>query len=218
MSVTEAREDIFLQSLLPRYEAEGFTVVIQPSPSFLPPFMGKYRPDAIALSPSRKIAIEIKRDASAPKRMRGIPELFAQHPDWELRVYCLASLSGELRLKAPTPRSIELAIKEVSELKDSRHNSAAIMMAWSVLEAIGRALLPEKLARPQPVARLVEVLASEGLITPNAADSLRRAEKLRNAVAHGDLDTAARAEDVDSLVASLRRLAVLLPERELAGE
>jgi uncharacterized protein YutE (UPF0331/DUF86 family) len=212
MNATEAREDIFLESLLPRYEAEGFTVVVHPSPSFLPPFMGKYRPDAIALSPAKKVAIEIKRDASLSKRLQGVPEIFAQHPDWELRIYYLSSLPDQRSLKPPTHRSIELAINEVSDLKDSQHIIAAIVMAWSVLEAIGRALLPGKLARPQPAARLVEVLASEGLITPSAADSLRRAEKMRNAAAHGDLNTAVRAEDIDELIASLRQLAGLLPE------
>lgn len=212
MSRTETREDMLLESLLPRYEAEGFTVVIHPSSSFLPPFMGKYRPDAIALGPAKKIAIEIKYDPSASNKMKGIPELFAQHPDWELRVYYLPHGSDERVLEPPTLRSIELAIKEVGELKDSRHIKVAVVMAWSVLEAIGRALLPEKLARPQPAARLVEVLASAGLITPSAADSLRSAEKMRDAVVHGGLNTAVRVEDVDELIASLRQLAALLPE------
>ena len=65
MSATETREEVLLESLLPRYEAEGFTVIIHPSSSFLPPFMGSYRPDAIALSPDKKIAIEVKHDTES---------------------------------------------------------------------------------------------------------------------------------------------------------
>jgi uncharacterized protein YutE (UPF0331/DUF86 family) len=174
--------------------------------------MGKYRPDAVALSPSKKIAIEIKRNPGSSKNMKGIPELFAQHPDWELKVYYLSGLSQERSLRAPARQWIELAIEEVSELKNSGHVTAAMTTAWSALEAVGRALLPEKLARPQPAERLVEVLASEGLITPTEADSLRRAAELRNSVAHGELGSAVSPENVDELLASLRLLLGLLPK------
>jgi uncharacterized protein YutE (UPF0331/DUF86 family) len=214
MTMTETREDVFLESLLPRYEAEGFTVVVHPSPSLLPPFMGTYRPDAIALSPDKKIAIEVKRDASSTKGIEGITKLFAHRPDWELRVFYLSSLSQEKSFKPPTHRSIEHAIKEVAELKNTGHMPAAVMMAWSAFEAIGRTLLPEKLARPQPTVRLVEVLASEGLITPSEADSLRRAVEVRNAVVHGDLNATVSGEHVDALIAALRLLAGLLPQAQ----
>ncbi len=214
MSATESREEVLLDSLLPRYRAEGFTVIVHPSSSFLPPFMGKYRPDAVALSPSKKIAIEIKRDPGSSKDMKGITELFDRHPDWELKVYYRSGLSQERSLRAPARRSIELAIKEVSELKKSGHLTAGMATAWSTLEAVARALLPEKLARPQPAERLVEVLASEGLITPTEADSLRRAAELRNSVVHGDLGSAVSPENVDELLAALGLLVGLLPEAQ----
>lgn len=87
---------------------------------------------------------------------------------------------------------------------------AALMMAWAALEAISRALLPERLARPQPAGRLVEVLASEGLITPSEADPLYRGVELRNAVVHGDLGATVTAEGVDEIIACIRLLAGIL--------
>lgn len=212
MSTTETQEDVLLDNLLPRYRAEGFTVIVHPTSSFLPPFMGNYRPDAIALRADKKIAIEIKRDPGSSKNMKGITERFAQHPDWELRVYYLSGLSQERDLQPPARRAIEFAIKEVSELKESGHLTAAIVIAWATLEAIGRVLLPEELARPQPTARLVEVLASEGLVTQTEADTLRRAVEMRNAIVHGDLTSKVSSEDIDELLASLRLLTGLLPE------
>ncbi len=214
MSATESREEVLLQSLLPRYEAEGFTVIVHPSSSVLPPFMRRYRPDAIALRPGKKIAIEVKYDAASAKNMTGVAELFEQHPDWELRIYYLSSLSGQKSISTPTQQSIEQAIREISELNNSGHSAAAIMMAWATLEAIGRKLVPDELSRAQPAERLVEVLAARGLITPNEADLLRRAEKLRNAIAHGDLDAPVSGEQVRELTVRLHTLADLLPKAE----
>lgn len=204
-------------SLLPRYEAEGFTVIVHPSSSVLPPFMGRYRPDAIALSPGKKIAIEVKRNSDTAKNITGLSEIFAQNPDWELRIYYLSSSTGQKRISEPTHQSIEQAIKEISELSDSGHTTAAIMMAWATLEAIGRKLLPEEFSRAQPADRLVEVLATKGLITPSEADLFRRAGKLRNAIAHGDLDAPVSGAQVEELPVPLRALADLLPRAEISN-
>ena len=67
MSVFGSSAAEVIESLLPRYEAEGFDVYVNPSPSILPPFMQTYRPDAIALKKDKKIAIEVV-GSSAPLR------------------------------------------------------------------------------------------------------------------------------------------------------
>jgi uncharacterized protein YutE (UPF0331/DUF86 family) len=211
MSMAETRERAILESLLPRYVAEGFTVVTYPSPALLPPFMQNYRPDAIALKSNKKIAIEIKGDnPDIEQRMAAINELFAQHPDWELRVYYALGYPQERTLEPPTFGAVEEAIRESLKLRDSGHLVAAVMVAWAVLEGIGRALLPDQLARPQPAERLVEVLASEGFLMPSEADALRRAAEVRNAVAHGQLAAMVSQARVDELIAAVRSLAGLL--------
>jgi uncharacterized protein YutE (UPF0331/DUF86 family) len=214
MSMTETREQAVLESLLPRYIAEGFTVVIYPSSALLPPFMRNYRPDAIALKSDKKIAIEIKGDNPDAKQSAAeISELFAQHSDWELRVYYAPGYPQERLLEPPTIGAIEKAIREILELRNSGHLIAAIMVAWATLEGIGRALLSDQLARSQPAERLVEVLASEGFLMPSEADTLRRMAELRNAVAHGQLVATVTEKDIDELIAAVRSLADLLPDR-----
>jgi uncharacterized protein YutE (UPF0331/DUF86 family) len=215
MNTAETREETLLESVLPRYIADGFTVVRHPSPAVLPSFMGNYRPDAIALRPNKKIAIEVKRDLlSTQTYFRAISQLFDQHPDWELRVYYLPEFSQERNLKPPSEGAIEGATEEIANLKAAGHFAAATMMAWATLEAIGRALLPEKLTRPQPTGQLVEVLASEGLVTPSEADVLRRGVELRNAVAHGNLGIIVTEESVDELITAVRVLADLLSQAQ----
>lgn len=219
MSTRETRDELLLESLVPRYVAEGFTVILHPSPANLPPFMGKYRPDAIALSPNRKLAIEIKSDVpSSGSHLDRLNEMFVGQPDWELRVYSLPKFAQERDLAPAAAAAIEDTIAEVAKLRAAGHLAAAMMMAWAALEAVGRALLPKMLARPQPAGRLIEVLASEGLVPPSEADRLQRAVDLRNAVVHGDFGAAIPAEQVDDVIDSVRSLAGLLRKRRRPTE
>lgn len=120
MSTTETREDLLLDSVLPRYIADGFTVIRRPSSSVLPAFMGKYRPDAIALSTNKKIAIEINRDIpSREAAFNSISRVFEQQPNWELRVYYLPESAQERILPPPTQQTVENTITEIDNLKAS---------------------------------------------------------------------------------------------------
>jgi uncharacterized protein YutE (UPF0331/DUF86 family) len=82
-------------------------------------------------------------------------------------------------------------------------------MGWSVLEALARDLLPKQLERAQPPAKLVEILATEGLLTPSEADVIRKAATVRNTVAHGELGLAVEPTLLDTLIAALRTLSDL---------
>jgi uncharacterized protein YutE (UPF0331/DUF86 family) len=86
-------------------------------------------------------------------------------------------------------------------------------MAWATFEALSRALLPGKFTRPQSPGRLVEELTSEGHVTPNEADVLRRLAVLRNRLIHGDLRASAEPVDLAQFVAVLKTLVGLLPAR-----
>jgi uncharacterized protein YutE (UPF0331/DUF86 family) len=77
---------------------------------------------------------------------------------------------------------------------------AALLLAWAALEASARANAPETFSRPQSTARLVEVLANEGQITPSEADRLRDISRKRNLLAHGDFQTAVSADEVLELL------------------
>jgi uncharacterized protein YutE (UPF0331/DUF86 family) len=171
--------------------------------------MKGYRPDAIARKQGRNIAIEIKHSGSPGTKIRKLQKLFAEHPDWELTVLYLTP-----RAKATTPgvasnKVIEQSMEQIEELKKTGHRGAALLLGWSVLEAIARAMLPEQLDRPQPPANLVETLAGEGLLTPSEANVLRKIASARNAIAHGELDTNPAPKRVDELIAVLHTLSGL---------
>jgi uncharacterized protein YutE (UPF0331/DUF86 family) len=79
-------------------------------------------------------------------------------------------------------------------------------MAWATFEAIGRAILPAKLQRPQPPGRLTEVLAAEGYVTPTEADQLRHLAESRSQLIHGGLETSVPEADLRRFVEVLKTL------------
>jgi uncharacterized protein YutE (UPF0331/DUF86 family) len=212
MNVSGSSEAEVIESLLPRYEAEGFDVYVNPSPSILPPFMQTYRPDAIALRKDKKIAIEVVgSNASSEKKIKALQSLFADHDDWELRVFYASPVVSNKLLEIASAPAINESIQRVIDLKAAGHLSPALVMASATFEAVGRALLPDQFQRPQTPARLVEVLGSEGYITPEEADTLRAASAIRNAVIHGQLGSTVDQKMLEGFVAILRTLVKLLP-------
>lgn len=200
--LSHSRDGEFLETLVSGYEAEGFSVFLHPTRDMLPAFMHGYEPDAIAAKEGKKIVIEIKRDPNRrPERIEALQRMLASHPEWELRVYYIPSdpETGE-EFQAPDIAQIDAALAEVNELKRAGHLRAALVMAWAALEAAGRILLPRNLARPQPTRKLIEALASEGIVTPDEADSLRSAISLRNAATHGDFAVPVTEKEVDQVV------------------
>ncbi|HEV7600451.1 MAG TPA: hypothetical protein VGO49_09355 [Bradyrhizobium sp.] len=212
MSVVGSSEAEVIESLLPKYQAEGFDVYVNPSPSILPPFMQTYRPDAIALKKDKKIAIEVVGTTSrSDQKIRTLQSLFAGHGDWELRVFYASPAASNKLLEIASISAINDSVQRVIDLKSAGLLLPALVMAWATFEAIGRALLPDQFRRPQTPARLVEVLGSEGYITPEEADILRAASSTRNAIVHGQLDTTVDQKTLDGFVAILQTLAKLLP-------
>ncbi len=214
MTISSATRDAdFLQTLVPGYEAEGFSVFLHPGREMLPKFMHGYRPDAIAIKGNKKIAIEIKGHAGGRSaHIEQFQKAISEHPDWELRVYYIPDRSDNQHLNPPSPAEIDTALAEVSQLKQDGHLRAALLMAWAGLEAASRALLPDRLGRAQTLGSLVEVLASEGIVTPNEADELRRAYSLRNAAAHGNFAAPITEAEVDRVIAAARLIKTMASE------
>ena len=81
-SLDSGLERSVLESLLPTLEAEGYHVLVQPPSFVLPPFMGSYRPDAVALKPGKNIAIEVISPVrSGTGKVKKLQELFSPHRD-----------------------------------------------------------------------------------------------------------------------------------------
>lgn len=203
MSATD-REQRVLDLIASRLTAEGYDVFTQPARGLLPPFMRDYQPDAIALGRPRNIAIEVARDdAAAPPKAAALSERFAKNPDWELRIVYAPEGSDDRPVPGVTRDAIPAALARVETLRAADQPEAALLLGWSILEAIGRLFLPGDVSRPQPAGQLLERMALEGLITPDEADRLRQLATLRNQVAHGALQVRVPPEAVADLIGIL---------------
>jgi uncharacterized protein YutE (UPF0331/DUF86 family) len=213
--VQEARQ--ILELLTPQLEAEGYTVYLEPPRQLLPGFMQGYTPDAIAL-PARnlkearkKLAIEVAIEGSSASLKEDIlKQRFMNAKDWELRVYYARPNETRASLPAMSREAIDTSLASIASLISTDQLQAALLLAWATFEALGRAVAGGKLARAQSPGRLIEVLASDGLVTPSEADTLRGLSKARNQLIHGRLDADIQRADLLKFIEILTSLRSLM--------
>jgi uncharacterized protein YutE (UPF0331/DUF86 family) len=203
--VDEARQ--VLEQLVPQLQAEGYTVYLEPSRQLLPPFMEGYMPDAIALRHDKNLAIEVIVEGPSSKTKEDrLRHRFEGRNDWELRFYYVRPVSRREGLPAMANETIDSSIASLEGLISSGQLSAASLIGWATFEALGRALSPEKFTRPQTPARLIEGLATDGIVTPSEADLLRKLANSRNRLIHGTLNESIDSAELTKFLTILKAL------------
>ncbi|MBV9251164.1 MAG: hypothetical protein JO227_18170 [Acetobacteraceae bacterium] len=206
------RDSLILDRLKESLEHQGYQFFAHPLPEMLPAFLGKYRPDAMALKPGEGIILEIKRPGGNRKlASESIAALVKQTPGWEYRVvYEPLSPADRIKINPPTTHQIEDHLDEADRLLSLQHYRAALLLGWSVLEAVTRGHIAHEgdpARRPLSPSQTVQSLEMEGLIEDQEAQELRRAAELRNLVAHGDLSIEPEPDKVAALLRRVRALA-----------
>jgi len=207
---SELKERAVLERLKDRYQRDGYSFYLYPSKDFLPSFLQGYRPDAVALKDNGGVIIEIKSQAGPQKELRlsELARLFAGRQDWRLEIVS-AGEPQEQTFEAYSRNRIERELLTVEELARGGHLRAALVIAWGVLEAATRALrtrMNQEKLMPIGPNEVSELLAREGIIDQNTAQTLRRLGQLRNAIVHGNFEPKITEAEVDPLVATTRQL------------
>lgn len=211
MNVTER---YVLDQAAQQLQAEGFSVFLEPDARMLPSFMGEYRPDAIALRPDRKLAIEIKsEDAKRGNALEEVAKLFQGRTDWSLRIHYARPSSTDVVTTTSSTSVVEATIAEVEGLIKEGRDRAALLLAWAAFEAEARLWLSTDLKWPQTTANLLEIVAGEGHVTPEEADLIRRMAVDRNQIIHGNLELAVSRADLQAFVLTLKTLSGLEKEK-----
>lgn len=213
-----ARINSLMGQLQKDAEKRGWKFYIHPQPQVIPEFLKDYRPDALGIGPDGGVVIEIK--AREPKGQREslakIANLVESQKGWDFRVFYISSpVEARPDLSVPTASELASGIAEARELLESGHERAALVIAWSLLEAIARLVTPEgegNKARPFPPIQAVQTLAEMGYLEESDARRLRELTNLRNAVVHGGLRTVVQANDVAQLIHDLEEIAHNLDE------
>jgi len=203
--MTSATEREILERELARLSADGYDVFVTPGPSIVPDFLEGYVPDAIAFGKGRKVALEVASANSATtQRLDRIATLFKAHDDWDFRVIWVAPNADVSPLPTQSLNELRSTIAEIERLSRDGLFRPAFLLGWATFEAASRALVSSEFVRPQTPGRLVQVLAREGYLTPEEADSMREFAELRNRLIHGALDAKVGRNAVDGLLKVLQ--------------
>lgn len=199
-------ERIALGRIVPLLRSEGYEVIPAPSPADLPPFLADRRPDAIAIGKHPSILVEVfRKDGNRElARVRELQSVLQGHDDWQLRVFYFSSLEPTLQ---PVPNAATMDAVQAAREVSSTEPRAALLLAWSIIEAVAREKIETTGPRALDPSALVNLLVGEGYIDQDQANEMFRLSKLRSEVAHGQLDCATTPEDVSWLLSIAEQVA-----------
>jgi Holliday junction resolvase len=200
-------EQTILERLLPELEADGYQVIKEPRRSIVPPFLGSYLPDLIALREDGNLAIEVaSRTDPSSRKLGDIAKLFEVQRGWKFRVYWASKSDVEEPLRAQSISEIRDTLAQVEALVADGHTSAGFLLSWAIFEAIARRILADRFVRPQTPGRLIETMANEGVLTPSEAHRLRSLVTFRNRFIHGELDVGVTTDEALEFLRILQNL------------
>jgi uncharacterized protein YutE (UPF0331/DUF86 family) len=181
------RETRLLDLLGQRYEERGYAFFKYPPREMLPEFLRDYMPDAIALGPKDNVVIEIK-SGKGEKNAKQVARLFKEQEDWRLDlVFADDVYASDPVFPSPAREMIDAAIIQARKLEANGFMHAALVIAWSALEAAARFYEEQSQHRSKSTQSLVEFLEREGLVDFETSKELRFVGDLRNRLVHGDL-------------------------------
>jgi hypothetical protein len=193
-------ESTALNRLEPLLAAKGYRMIRSPGDRDLPPFLAGRRPDAIAVGRKPSLLIEVfgKDSPAALEKVRDLRSLLKGREDWDLNVYYFSSMEPAVE---PVSDAAALDAAAAARSVVETEPRAALLFAWSILEAAARAGMDAAKHRPLNPHVLVNLLVAEGCVDQDAGSELFRLAKVRSQVAHGQIDIAPKAEDVRFLLA-----------------
>jgi hypothetical protein len=209
-----------LQEIANDYETRGYRVLIEPSPTELPPFLANFRPDIVVYGPEDSMVIEVKvgTRTAASERYRELAETIQQHPGWRFSLVVIDPRSDDVA--PPTQPLLDREkiierLKEAEELLQRGIKEAAFVLVWASIEALLRHISSREglpLERV-PSSALLKELFSLGLLSRKSLDIALRAFSVRNSLVHGF-----ESPELDAILGELTILAQeLLEEFDQAG-
>ena len=181
-----------IERIADEYRSKGYDVLVEPSGTDLPSFLGDHHPDLIARRGDERLVIELKPPSyrAKPERFRDLAERIQRESGWKLVLIALTPdeeiLPGE-QLRLLSPPEVEQHLQQASRLLGLGNQEAAILLAWAAVEGQLRGLARrEEISLPRPdTLTLLRQLVSMGIVDREQYRKLTDAYKARSAVAHG---------------------------------
>lgn len=191
-TVIQSARDRLLREVADDYIRQGFPVQIEPAPAELPEFLREYRPDLVVTTPQGHIVVGVRseRDIRDADYWRRVQEAVDAHADWRFQFVVDSRREKELlgtELPVLNGEEAELRLLASQQLADSGLLDSALVVAWSTLEGVLRAVSREEgLELPdQGSAPLITAMYAEGSLERSDYDALMRILRARNKAVHG---------------------------------
>ena len=180
------------RAIAEEYRRRGYEVIEEPAQEQLPDFLSGYHPDLLIRKGDEARVVEVKSRAALTKepQIRELARLLHAKPNWNFE---LVIVGEEEQLRTPEGAhpfdrdDILRGIQASEQLLELGFSEAALLLAWSSLEAAVRLLAREEdliLDRLDPLYILNQAVM-HGVISRDEYNFLTNVMKYRNALAHG---------------------------------
>ena len=203
--------DTLVTGVAEKYEKEGYKVFVEPKTPNLPFDLGSYRPDLIAMKSEHDgYIIEIKSKATrvSVDQFRDLAETIAQHKGWRF----LLVTGDDVAIDETERKNEQLLLsweqifernEEGEKLLSIGANQSAFVLYWAILEAVMRKRA-EALSIPIerfPTSSLINHLYSQGELSIDQYEKVRRLLNVRNQTVHGF-----QTQNLENEVVELKKL------------
>ena len=213
MEATISLERQRARVLAEEYRRRGYEVVEEPPQEQLPNFLSGYHPDLLIRKGDETIVVEVKSRTSLAKetQVRELARLLRTKPGWNFE---LIVLGEEERLRAPAGahpfnrEDILRGLAAAERLLKAGFADAALLLAWSALEATVRLLTEEEdivLERLAPLYILKQA-AMHGVVSREEYHFLTKVIEYRNALVHGFKPIDFEPDLVKEIISMTKRL------------
>ncbi|HQU47196.1 MAG TPA: hypothetical protein PK867_30605 [Pirellulales bacterium] len=203
-----------LAQVVNEYQDEGYQVIVAPDANQLPAFVSGFPVDLLASRGGEHVIVEVKRNQRALQQDPQIQEraqVVNSQPNWR---FDLVVLERQNFLEKFADDARQPSVDEIVEMLNRAESTAragdlnaGYLLAWAGLEAAMRRAVSDanRYGRIAPLG-LLGNLYSNGILSREEYDDLKRAYAIRTQLAHGLVPTAANGVPIDRLIATARNL------------
>ena len=174
------------------YRQKGYVVTVAPQPGQLPDFLTSFPIDLLACNPNENVIIVVRTRASlsTPPALTTIAEAIEGRTDWRFELIVTNPKDYHfigVDLNVLDPRAVDYRLREAKQLAEQEYGEAAILLAWSALEAIlRRTAQSEQIELEQENPNyLLKHLFAYGLLSREQLQILQASLQARNVIVHG---------------------------------
>lgn len=191
LSVQEKRQHI--AEVAQEYQQQGYVVTVAPDSNQLPDFLSAFSIDLLARSADETVVVEVRTRASLTKApaLNAIATALEGRKQWRFDLVVINPDNyqylrfGDNALLEES--EIHYRLTEARQLAEQEYGEAAILVAWSALEAILRHLAEAEhlMDDEENFSHVLKNLFAYGWLDKDQLQVLQKGLQIRDVISHG---------------------------------